>query len=146
MKDAFRFLVVALAMDCPIGYHIICHYTKLALVQATVGDKGTRFPLMPSTFCLNAISRKKEVKSKGINLVVAEAIVVICGHIPHTSLIQAEERNFPLSTETMSSDDCTRLNNTLATVVGTLESFHLQDFCSISYLSNFTQLATSTRI
>ena len=102
MKDAFRFLVVALAMDCPIGYHIFSHYTKLALVQATVGDRnvqGTWFPLIPSTFCLNVISRKKEVKSKGINLVVAEAIVVICGHIPHTSLIQAEECNFPLSTK-----------------------------------------------
>ena len=119
-------------MDCSIGYHISSQNKKLALVQASVGDRnvqGTRFPWIPSTPCFNAISKKREVKRfNGIYLVVAEAIVVIRGHIPHTSLIQAEECNFPLSTETMSSDACTRLNNTLATVVGTLESFHLQRF------------------
>ena len=119
-------------MDCSIGYHIISQYTKLALVQASVSDRnvqGTRFPLIPSTPCLNAISRIREVKRfYCIYLVVAEAMVVIRGHIPHTSLIQAEECNFSLSTETMSSDACTRLNNTLATVVGTLESFHLQTY------------------
>ena len=137
-------------MDCPIGCHIICQYTKLALVQVSVGDRnvqGTRFPLIPSTPCLNAISRRKGVRSKGKNLVVAEAIVVIRKHIPHTSLIQTEESNFPLSTETMSSDACTRLDNTLATVLGTLESFHLQGSKSLSYISNLNgQLATSTRI
>ena len=114
-------------MECPIGYHIISQYMKLALVQASVGDRnvqGTRFPLIRSTPCLNEISRKKEVKFEGKNLVAAEAIVVICGHIPHMFLIQAEECNFPLSTEIMCSDACTRLKNTLAS----LESFHLQDF------------------
>ena len=77
-------------MDCPISYHIINQSTKLALVQASVGDRnvlGTRFPWIPSTPCLNAISRKKEVKFEGKKVVAAEAIVVICGHIPHTSLI-----------------------------------------------------------
>ena len=58
---------------------------------------------------------EKEVKSKGKNLVVAEAMVVIRGNIPRTSLIQAEECSFSQSTETMSSDACTRLNNTPAT-------------------------------
>ena len=87
-------------MDCSIGYHIISQYKKLALVQASVSDRnvqGTRFPLIPSTPCFNAISRKLEVA-----LIVAEAMVVICGHISHTSLIQAEECNIPQSTETMS--------------------------------------------
>ena len=116
-------------MDCPIGYHIISHYTKLALVQASVSDRnvqGTRFFDTKHTLFECNFEEKKEVKFEGKNLVAVEAIVVIRGHIPHTSLIQAEECNFPLSTETMSSDACTRLKNTLAT----LESFHLQGFKS----------------
>ena len=86
-------------MDCPIGYPIIYQYTKLALVQVSVGDRnvqGTWFLLIPSTPCLNPIWRKKEVKSKGINLVVAEAIVVIHGHIPHTYVFDPSTRmQFP---------------------------------------------------
>ena len=64
MKDAFRFLVVTQQWIVQ-GYHIISQYKKLALVQASVGDRnvqGTRFPLIPSTPCFNAISRKREVK------------------------------------------------------------------------------------
>ena len=113
-------------MDCPIGYHIISHYTKLALVQASVGDRdvqGTSFFDKKHTLFEWNFEEKKEVKFEGENLVAAEAIVVIRGYIPHTSLIQAEERNF-LLTETMCSDACTRLKNTLAS----LESFHLQGF------------------
>ena len=76
-------------MDCSIGYHIISQYMKLALVQASVSDRnvqGTRFPLIPSTPCFNAISRKRKVKKfNSIYLVVAEAMVMIRGHIPHTS-------------------------------------------------------------
>ena len=46
-----------------------------------------------------------------------------------TSLIQAQECNFPLFTETMFLYACMRPDNTLATVLDTLDrSFHLQGF------------------
>ena len=75
-------------MECPIGYHVISHYTKLALVQASVGDRnvqGTRFFDTKHTLFECYFEEKKEVKFEGKNLVTVEAIVVICG-ISHIHL------------------------------------------------------------
>ena len=49
-------------------------------------EHSCRFIVILSMFCLNAISRRTEVKCEGINLVVAEAIQVQRGHIPHASV------------------------------------------------------------
>ena len=60
-------------------------YRKLALGQINIDRKvqGCQLPLTPSTLCLDTISRRKEVKSEGTNSAVAEAILVLRGHIPH---------------------------------------------------------------
>ena len=62
---------------------------KLALDEANVNRsiQGCRLILIPSTLCLDVISRRKAVKWEGKHSAVADAILVLCGHIPHAYLL-----------------------------------------------------------
>ena len=63
-----------------ISYSTISQYRWLALVQLNVDRtvQGCRFPLISSTCCLNVVSRRKEVKCEGKNLVTTKAILLLC--------------------------------------------------------------------
>ena len=50
-----------------ISYRVISQYRRLALGEVSIDRnvQGCRFFLIPSTLCLDVISRRKEVKCKG---------------------------------------------------------------------------------
>ena len=74
------------------GYQLQYNYSmysrKQALDEVNVNRsiQGCRLILIPSTLCLSVILRRKVVKCEGKQLAVVEAILVLCGHIPHAYL------------------------------------------------------------